>query len=143
VYVLCGILLVILVLLHRQNVVVVGAGRSSRSARFATSSELLYLLNLLYNKPSECCVEYKLIQLYQKSSVWCFAFSHTSTFELIPAVATAQSGALVTIGGDLVVWLGGGGTGRRVIANIETEISGKIFTVPQISNFWGCIAFWN
>ena len=34
--------------------------------------------------PSECCVEYKLIRLYQKSSVWCFAFSHASTFELIP-----------------------------------------------------------
>ena len=52
--------------------------------------------------PSECCVEYKLIQLYQKSSVWCFAFSqsHTSTFELIPAVATAQPGALVTIPSD-------------------------------------------
>ena len=28
--------------------------------------------------------------------MWCFAFSHTSTFELIPAVATAQPGALVT-----------------------------------------------
>ena len=25
-----------------------------------------------------------LYNLYQKSSVWCFAFSHTSTFELIP-----------------------------------------------------------
>jgi len=98
VYVLCGILiLIILVLLYRQNVVIVGAGRISRSAKFATSSELLYLLNLLYNMPSECCDEYKLIQLYQKSSVRCFAFSHTSTFELIPAVATAQPGALVTI----------------------------------------------
>jgi len=100
VYVLCGILILILililVLLHRQNVVIVGAGRTSRSARFATSSELLHLLNLLYNMPSECCDEYKLIQLYQKSSVWSFAFSHTSTFELIPAVATAQPGALVT-----------------------------------------------
>ena len=97
VYVLCGIL--ILVLLYRQNVVIVGADQTSRSARFATSSELLYLLNLLYYMPSECCDEYKLIQLNQKSSVWCFAFSHTSTFELIPAVATAQPGALVTIGG--------------------------------------------
>ena len=97
VYVLCGILLLILVLLHRQNVVLVGAGRSSRSAKFATSSELLYLLNLLYNTPSECCDEYKLIQLYQKSSVCCFASSHTSTFELIPAVATAQPGAMVTV----------------------------------------------
>ena len=28
--------------------------------------------------------------------MWCFAFSHTSTFELIPAVATAQPVALVT-----------------------------------------------
>jgi len=45
---------------------------------------------LLYIMLSECCDEYIiLIQLYQKSSVWCFAFSHTSTFELIPAVATA------------------------------------------------------
>ena len=98
-YVPCGILLLILILLlpYRQNVVIVGAGRFSRSAKFATSSELLYLPNLLYNMPSECCGEYKLIQLYQKSSVWCFAFSHTSTFELIPAFATAQPGALVTI----------------------------------------------
>jgi len=99
--VLCGILvlilILILVLLHRQNVVIVGAGRTSRSTRIATSSELLYLLNLLYNMPIECCDEYKLIQLYQKSSVWCFAFSHTSTFELIPAVATAQPGAMATI----------------------------------------------
>ena len=104
-YVLCGILLIlilslIIVLLYRQNVVIGGAGRISRSARIATSSELLYLPNLLYNMPSECCVEYKLIQLYQKSSVWCFAFSHASTFELIPAVATAQPGALVTIGAE-------------------------------------------
>ena len=101
VYLLCGILLIlILVLLYRQNVVIVGAGRFSRSAKFATSFELVYLLNLLYNTPSECCDEYKLIQLYQKSSVWCFAFSHTSTFELIPAVATAQPGALVTVLGS-------------------------------------------
>jgi len=28
--------------------------------------------------------------------VWCFASSHTSTFELIPAVAMAQPGAMVT-----------------------------------------------
>ena len=35
-----------------------GAGRTSRSARIATSSELLYLLNLLYNMPSECCETY-------------------------------------------------------------------------------------
>ena len=97
-YVPCGILLIlILVLLYRQNVVIVGAGRFSRSTKFATSSELLYLLNLLYNTLSECCDEYKLIQPYQKSSVWCFVFSHTSTFELIPAVATAQPGALVTV----------------------------------------------
>ena len=91
---------VVLLLPYRQNVVVVGAGRTSRSARIATSSESLYLLNLRYNMPSECCVEYKLIQLYQKSSVWCFASSHTSTFELIPAVATAQPGAWVTIGAE-------------------------------------------
>ena len=102
-YVTCGILVLILILIlilvlpYRQDVVIVGAGRYSRSAKFVTSSELLYLLNLLYNMPSECCDEHKLIQLYQKSSVWCFAFSHTSTFELIPAVATAQAGALVTI----------------------------------------------
>ena len=61
--VLCGILF------YRQDVVKVGAGRTSRSAKFATSSELLYLLNLLYNTLIECCDEYKLIQLYQKSSV--------------------------------------------------------------------------
>jgi len=41
----------------------VEAGRTNRSAEFATSSELLYLLNLLYNTPSECCDEYKLMQL--------------------------------------------------------------------------------
>jgi len=29
------------------------------------------------------------MQLYQKSSEWCFANSHTSTFELIPSVASA------------------------------------------------------
>ena len=46
-----------------QDVVIGGAGRFSRSAKFAASSELLYLLNLLYNMPSECCDEYKLIQL--------------------------------------------------------------------------------
>ena len=68
-YVTCGILILILILiliillLYRQNVVIGGAGRFSRSAKFTTSSELLYLLNLLYNTPSECCVEYKLIQL--------------------------------------------------------------------------------
>jgi len=85
---------------YRQNVVKVGAGRTSRSARIATSSELLYLLKLLYNMPIECCGEYKLIQLYQKSSVWCFAFSHASTFELISSVASARPGVLVTIGGE-------------------------------------------
>ena len=69
VYVLCGILILILVLLHRQNVVIVGAGRTSRSARFATSSELLYLLNLLYNMLIECCDEHKLIQLYTEEFV--------------------------------------------------------------------------
>jgi len=30
------------ILIHRQNVVLVGAGRTSRSAKFVTSSELLY-----------------------------------------------------------------------------------------------------
>ena len=74
-----------------QDVVIGGAGRFSRSAKFATSSELLYLLNLLYNMPGECCDEYKLIQLYQKSSVWCFAFSHASTFEFIPAVTNGST----------------------------------------------------
>ena len=29
--------------------------------------------------------------------MWCFAFSHTSTFELIPAVDMAQQGAMVTV----------------------------------------------
>ena len=48
--------------LHRQNVVIVVADRYSRSAKFAISSELLYLLNLLYNMLSECCDDYKLIQ---------------------------------------------------------------------------------
>jgi len=46
--------------------------------------------------PSECCDEYKLIQLYQKSSVWCFASSHTSTFELIPVLPWLP-GAVVTV----------------------------------------------
>ena len=41
--------------------------------------------------PSECCDEYKLIQLYQKSSVWCFTFSHASTFELILAVTNGST----------------------------------------------------
>ena len=44
--------------------------------------------------PSECCVEYILIQLYQKSSVWFFAFSHASTFELIPAVTNGSTRSL-------------------------------------------------
>ena len=62
--VLCGILLIVVLSSdYRQDVVIGGASRFSRSAKFATSSELLYLLNLLYNMPSECCVEYKLIQL--------------------------------------------------------------------------------
>jgi len=39
--------------------------------------------------PCECCDDYNLIQLYQESSEWCFTFSHTSTFELIPSVASA------------------------------------------------------
>jgi len=46
----------------RQNVVIVEAGRLSRSAEFVTSSELLCLLNLLYIVLSECCDEY--INLY-------------------------------------------------------------------------------
>jgi len=41
-----------------QDVVLVGAGRYSRSAEFATSSELLCLLKLLYNMLIECCDEY-------------------------------------------------------------------------------------
>jgi len=49
--------------LYRQYVVIVVADRYSRSAKFVTSSELLYLLNLLYNMLSECCDDYKLIQL--------------------------------------------------------------------------------
>jgi len=49
---------------------------------------------MLYDMLSECCDEYKLIQLYQKSSVWCFASSHTSTFELISSVATALARSL-------------------------------------------------
>ena len=91
-YVLCGILILILVLRYRQNVVIVGAGRTSRSARIATSSESLYLLNLLYNMPSECCDEYKLIHFTRR--VPCGV--SLSTFELIPSVATAQPGAMVT-----------------------------------------------
>jgi len=58
---------------------------------------------MLYNMLSECCDDYRLIQLYQKSSVWCFASSHTSTFELIPAIAMALPGAVVTIGGETVL----------------------------------------
>jgi len=38
-----------------------------------------------------------LYNLYQKSSVWCFAFSHASTFELTPAVASARPGAMATV----------------------------------------------
>ena len=37
-----------------------------------------------------------LIQLYRMTSAWCFAFSHTSTFELISSVATVRPGAVVT-----------------------------------------------
>jgi len=58
------------------------------------TSELLYLLNLLYNMPSECCDEYNLYNLNQKSSVWCFASSHTSTFELIPQSRGRPVGSL-------------------------------------------------
>ena len=35
-----------------------------------------------------------LYNLYQKSSVWCFAFSHTSTFELIPQSRDRPVGSL-------------------------------------------------
>jgi len=48
----------------------------------------------------ECCDDYKLIQLYQKSSEWCFTFSRASTFELIPSVASVLPGAWVTIGAE-------------------------------------------
>ena len=41
--------------------------------------------------PSECCDEYNLYNLNRKSSVWCFAFSHASTFELIPAVTNGST----------------------------------------------------
>ena len=86
---------------YRQNVVIVGQIGLADPARFATSLELLYLLNLLYNMPSECCDIIQLIQLYQKSSVWCFASHAQSTFELISSVASALSGGtLVTIGGE-------------------------------------------
>ena len=81
---------------HRQNVVLVGAGRFSRSAKFATLSELLYLLNLLYNTLSERCDDYKLIQLIPEEFRVVFRFL-TYIFELISSVATAQPGALVTL----------------------------------------------
>jgi len=74
----------------------VGADRTSRSAEFVTASELSCLLNLLYITLSECCDDYKLIQLYQKSSEWCFANSQTSTFEIIPQLPRLP-GALVTV----------------------------------------------
>jgi len=75
----------------------VGAGRSSRSARFATSSELLYLLNLLYNMPSECCDEYKLIQLILEKFRVVFRFLTYIYIWVNPAVTRpAQSGASVT-----------------------------------------------
>ena len=35
-----------------------------------------------------------LYNLYQKSSVWCFAFSHTSTFELLPQSRDRPVGSL-------------------------------------------------
>jgi len=85
---------------HRQDVVYVVAGRYSRPAEFVTSSELLCLLNMLYIMLSECCDEYNTYTTLQKSSVWCFAFSRTSTFELNSSVAMAQPGALVTSGGE-------------------------------------------
>ena len=58
------------------------------------SSLLRMSYYMLYNMLSECCVEYKLIQLYQKSFVWCFAFSRTSTFELISPVTNGFTRSL-------------------------------------------------
>ena len=71
----------------------------SRSAEFVTSSELLCLLNLLYNMPSECCIEYINLYNFTEDFRVVFRFSHTSTFELIPVLPWLP-GALVTIGGE-------------------------------------------
>ena len=67
---------------------------SGRSARFATSSELLYLLNLLYNMPSECYDEYKLIQLIPEEFRVVFRFLTYITFELIPQSRDRPVGSL-------------------------------------------------
>jgi len=70
--------------LYRQDVVIVVADRYSRSAKFVTSSELLYLLNLLYNMLSECCDDYKLIQLIPKEFRVVFCLLTYIYLELIP-----------------------------------------------------------
>jgi len=85
-----------LVDLYRQNVVIVVADRSSRSARFATSSELLYLLNLLYNTSSECCDDYKLVQLIPEEFRVVFRFpTHIYLW-----VKSHCHRTVVTIGGE-------------------------------------------
>ena len=66
--------------LYRQDVVYVVTGRYSRSAKFATSSELLYVVQLL---PSECCDEYNTYTTLSEEFRVVFRFTHTSTFELI------------------------------------------------------------
>ena len=73
-----------------------GASRHSRPAVSVTSFELLYLLKLLYNMLASAVTNTKLIQLYQKSSVWCFA-SHKIYLWVNSSVATAQPGAVVTV----------------------------------------------
>jgi len=79
---------------HRQDVVIVGTGRTSRSVEFVTSSELLCLLNLLYYMLSECCIEYKLIQLYRR--LLCGVSLHIYIYLWAnSSVASARSGVLV------------------------------------------------
>ena len=70
--------------LYRQDVVYVVTGRYSRSAKFATSSELLYVVQLL---PSECCDEYNTYTTLSEEFRVVFRFTHASTFELIPSCA--------------------------------------------------------
>ena len=82
--------------LYRQDVVYVVTGRYSRSAKFATSSELLYVVQLL---PSECCDEYNTYTTLSEEFRVVFRFTHTSTFELIPS-CLGFPGALVTSGGE-------------------------------------------
>jgi len=79
--------------LYRQDVVYVVTGRYSRSAKFATSSELLYVVQLL---PSECCDEYNTYTTLSEEFRVVFRFTHTSTFELIPS-CLGFPGALVTL----------------------------------------------